>query len=305
MVPQPAQRAGNAKSSRRPSPKRIIVATLTSSLSPLVRRRTSARVARQLFDEHLRSLRRDRAARQGPELFLYRRAFDDMLERLDLIQRRFGRALLIGCPDPSWGDRLLERVGEVDIIDPGRLFAAAAGGRHGREDRLDVGPGSYDLVLAIGTLDSVNDLPRALLTLRFALRPDSLLLGAMTGGDSLPGLRAAMRAADRRMSNASPHVHPRVEPAALTSLLTAAGFAMPVVDVDRVQVSYEYFRDLVRDLRKMGATNVLTERSRRPLNRQAASAAAEHFASRAEGGRTIERFDLLHFAAWTPAAVNG
>ena len=225
-----------------------------------------------------------------------------MLDRLALVQRSFGRALLIGCPDQGWRDRMLGRVGEVHVVDPGPLFAAAAKGDRMDEDRLDVEPGSYDLCVAIGTLDSISDLPRALLTIRFALREDSLLLGAMTGGDSLPRLRSAMRAADVAMGEASPHVHPRVEPAALTSLLTAAGFAMPVVDVDRVQVGYRSLAGLVRDLRAMGATNVLTARSRRPLTRAAAAAAAEHFASRAEAGRTVERFDLLHFAAWTPAA---
>ena len=82
------------------------------------------------------------------------------------------------------------------------------------------------------------------------------------------------------MGAATPHVHPRIEPAALTSLLTSAGFTMPVVDVDRVQVSYQSFNDLVRDLRSMGATNILNARSRRPLTRSAACAAAAQFIGR-------------------------
>jgi NADH dehydrogenase [ubiquinone] 1 alpha subcomplex assembly factor 5 len=262
-------------------------------------------VVQELFDRKLRALRRDRAFRQGPELFLHERAFEDVLERLALVRRRFGSALLVGCPDPGWREPLLRHVETVRIVDPGPLFAVAAHGDRMDEDRLEVEPGSYDLCIAIGTLDSVSDLPRALLTIRFALREDSLLLGAMVGGDSLPRLRAAMRAADERMGAASPHVHPRIEPAALTSLLSDAGFIMPVVDVDRVQVRYESFRNLVRDLRAMGATNVLTARSQRPLTRTAAAAAAGHFSSHAEAGRTVERFDLLHFAAWTPAAGNG
>ena len=54
-----------------------------------------------LFDMKLRALRRDRAARIGPELFLFDRIFDDCLERLALVNRRFERALLIGCPNPA------------------------------------------------------------------------------------------------------------------------------------------------------------------------------------------------------------
>jgi NADH dehydrogenase [ubiquinone] 1 alpha subcomplex assembly factor 5 len=159
--------------------------------------------------------------------------------------------------------------------------------------------------LSVGALDTLNDLPRVLLAIRFALKEDSLALGALSGGDTLPALRAAMRAADESMGGASPHVHPRIEPSALAQLLADAGFAMPVVDVDRVAVSYRSLWDLVRDLRAMGATNILTARSRKPFTRSAMESASKQFDSRAEDGRVIERFELLHFAAWTPHPVNG
>ncbi|MEO6312134.1 MAG: methyltransferase domain-containing protein [Sphingomicrobium sp.] len=247
---------------------------------------------------NLRALRRDQAARLGPELFLYERAFADCLERLALVRRRFQSALILGCPDRAWPDRLREFVPEVEVADPGAQFAARSGGRQVVEDVWEPEPSRYDLCIAVGTLDSVNDLPRALLALRFALMPDGLLLGAVAGGDSLPRLRAAMRAADEVSGAASPHVHPRIDPPALAGLLSAAGFAMPVVDVDRVQVFYSTFGRLVGDLRRMGATNILDQRSRIPLGRAARAAAAEAFAS--TGDATIETFELLHFAGWTP-----
>jgi SAM-dependent methyltransferase len=258
-------------------------------------------VADDLFDQKLRALRRDRAFRRGPELFLHERAFGDILERLALVRRRFSNALLIGCFDPRWRDRLLDFADRVDVVDSAPLFAAAAGARCESEERLDVEPGSYDLCVAVGTLDTVNDLQRALLVIRFALRNDSLLIGALAGGESLPQLRAAMRAADEQVGAASPRVHPRIEPAAFTGLLSAAGFDMPVVDVDRVRVGYSSLWDLVRDLRAMGATNVLNARSTTPLTRKAAAAATERFLAEAEGKRVIELFELIHFAAWTPA----
>lgn len=257
-------------------------------------------MAKDLFDERLRALRRDRAFRRGPELFLHERAFDDIIERLSLVRRRFRSALLIGCLDARWRERLLRYADAVDVVDPGPLFARAAGGTCGPEERMDLQPGGYDLCVAVGTLDTVNDLPRALLLVRFALHEDSLFLGVVAGGNSLPRLRAAMRAADEHMGGASPRVHPRIEPAALAGLLSAAGFDMPVVDVDRVQVAYSSISDLVRDLRAMGASNVLTARSRQPLSRKAAQAAAEQFRAEAGDGKVIEQFELLHFAAWTP-----
>jgi NADH dehydrogenase [ubiquinone] 1 alpha subcomplex assembly factor 5 len=159
----------------------------------------------------------------GPELFLHERAFEDIMERLSLISRPFGSALLIGCGDPDWQKRLLQRVASVDLIEPDAL--------------LGIEPATYDLCVAVGWLDTVNDLPTTLLTVRFALNDDSLFIGAFPGGDTLPALRAAMRAADEHAGAATPHIHPRVDPSALAGLLSDAGFSMPVVDVYRVFVS--------------------------------------------------------------------
>jgi hypothetical protein len=184
------------------------------------------------------------------------------------------------------------------------LFAFRGGGEQLVEDAWQPEPQTYDLVLAVGTLDTVNDLPRALVALRWAMQSDALLLGAVSGGDTLPRLRSAMREADRIAGAATPHVHPRIEASALAPLLANAGFIDPVVDVDRLSVSYSSFARLIGDLRRMGATNILTQRSRSPLSRQAYAAAVQEFEGSAEGGRTAEAFEILHFAAWMPAAED-
>ena len=251
-----------------------------------------------LFDVQLRAKRRDRSARIGPELFLLQRAFDDCLERVTETGRSFDRALLIGCPDPAWRERLGLIVEQVSVGDPGPLFASAAGGQTIVEDRWEPVPESHDLVLAIGTLDAVNDLPLALRLVRSALRPRSLFLGAFSGGETLPQLRNAMRSADLTQGVASPHVHPRIEPSAVAPLLSQAGFQTCVVDVDRVPVAYRSLDRLVADLRAMGATNVLSARPRM-ISRAAYAAASKAFAHASEGERTIETFEILHFAAWT------
>lgn len=248
----------------------------------------------------LRGRRRDRAFRNGPELFLYDRAFEDCLERLALIRRPFKSALLVGCPDPGWRSRLEPLVESIDIVDPGQLFAKAAGGTCINEDQWDPPAQAFDLCLAMGTLDTVNDLPRALRLIRDSLTDNSLLIGAIAGGDCLPQLRRAMHHADQVSGGTSPHVHPRVEAASLAPLLTACGFVMPVVDVDRVQVSYETLGGLVTDLRRMGVTNILTSRAQTSILRKGRAIAEAAFRSTGDGSRTVETFEILHFAAWTP-----
>jgi hypothetical protein len=252
-----------------------------------------------LFDMHARALRRDRADRIGPELFLFDRAFEDCLERIALLQRHFERALLIGCPDPQWPKRLAAFANEVDVRDPGPRFAARSDGRIIVEDAWEPEEANCDLLLAVGTLDTVNHLPLALRFARCAMRADALFIGAMSGGDTLPQLRATMRAADAVSNAAVPHVHPRIEAAALAPLLTDSGFVNPVVDVDRVPVSYHSLERLVSDLRGMGAGNVLTARPHF-VGKTARAAAIQAFAAFGDGQRTVETFEILHFAAWTP-----
>jgi len=252
-----------------------------------------------LFDMGLRAARRDRAARMRSDRFLLERAFEDCLERIELVPHRFQSALLVGCPDRSWPQRLGQFAAEVDVAEPGAAFAAATGASRIVEDEWTPPQARYDLILALGTLDTVNDLPRALRLLRAAMTADALLIGAISGGDTLPRLRRAMQAADAVAGVASPHVHPRVEASAVAPLLEVAGFERPVVDVDRAQVAYASLGALVADLRAMAATNILVERSRLPLGRSAFRAASASFGAQ-DADRTVETFEILHFAAWTP-----
>src|SRR5687767_13628133 len=104
----------------------------------------------------LRALRRDRAFRTGPELFLHERAFDDCLERLELIRRKFKSALLVGCPQPNWRTRLERFATSIEAVDPGPLFARAAGGSCVVEDQWRPPPATFDLCVSIGTLDTIN-----------------------------------------------------------------------------------------------------------------------------------------------------
>lgn len=251
-----------------------------------------------LFDRQLRAIRRDRAARAGPELFLFNRAYDECLDRLRDIPRNFDRALLLGCPSPDWQSRLLTIAAEVDVRDPGAHFAAQASGMQVEEDRHDFGSGQYDLCVAVGTLDTVNELPLALRLIGRSLKRDAPLIGAVAGGNSLPALRAALIEAGRHEGRVVARSHPRIEAASLAQLLASAGFNMPVVDVDRVRLRYLDFDALVRDLRSMGATSVLAQRPP-PLSRAELQHCRQAFADRGSDGRTEEIVEILHFLGWS------
>ena len=253
----------------------------------------------EVFDRNRRRARRDRvAAGFAGHGFLHARMVDDMLDRLATVQRRFERALDLGCLDGKAGAGLRAQGLDVISADPGFRFARANGGVQCDEDRLPFADQSFDLVVACGGLDQVNDLPGALTLVRRVLKPDGLFLGAFLGAGSLPRLRAALLASEER---AVARIHPQIEVRAAGDLLARAGFALPVADADRVTLRYGSLFGLLRDLRGAGATSLLSGPVT-PLTRAALAAAAEHFAAAADpDGKTAETVEIIHLLGWAPA----
>ena len=159
--------------------------------------------------------------------------------------------------------------------------------------------GSLDLVVSALALQFVNDLPGALIQIRRALKPDGLFLAALIGGDSLTELRSAFAAAEVEVEGGiSPRVAPFADIRELGGLLQRAGFALPVVDSERVAVRYDSALALMRDLRRMGATNILHERQRRPLKRATLARMAEIYAERFSDRRRTHTFDVRNHLAF-------
>jgi hypothetical protein len=88
----------------------------------------------------------------------------------------------------------------------------------------------------------------------------------------------------------------------LGALLQRAGLALPVVDSDRLTVRYDSVFALTRDLRRMGATNILTERRRTPLKRATLQRMTEIYTRRYADpdGRLRATFEIVWLTGWAP-----
>jgi SAM-dependent methyltransferase len=171
------------------------------------------------------------------------------------------------------------------------------------EETLPFADGSLDLVTSALTLQFVNDLPGTLIQVRRALKPDGLLLAALVGGESLAELREAIAAAESEIEGGiSPRVAPFADVRELGALLQRAGFALPVIDNERLVVRYDSVFALMRDLRRMGATNVLHERRRKPLRRATLRRMTEIYAERFSDadGRLRASFEIVWLSGWAP-----
>jgi SAM-dependent methyltransferase len=225
---------------------------------------------------------------------------------LSAVLRRFARAIDLGTPADAVA-RALAKSGKAEWIVSTAPDAAQRDKSFPRlaadEEALPFTDGALDLVVSGLALQFVNDLPGTLIQIRRALKPDGLLLAALVGGDSLTELRQAFAEAESEIEGGlSPRVAPFADLRELGALLQRAGFALPVVDSDRLTVRYENVGALMHDLRRMGASNVLAERRRKPLKRATLMRMADIYAARFADadGRLRATFEIVWLSGWVP-----
>lgn len=262
--------------------------------------------APRVFDRPLLLQRRRRAAALGPAVFLLDRVAADMADRLAATLRRFERAVDLGTPTDAVRAALAghPRLGTLITMDT----LAAAGRTTGPavvadEEALPFADASLDLVVSGLALQSVNDLPGTFMQVRRALRPDGLFLAALLGGATLTELRQSFAAAESECEGGlSPRVAPFADVRDIGALLQRAGFALPVTDVDAVTVRYASPVALMQDLRRMGATNPLAERRRRPLRRSTLLRALQIYTERFSDadGRVRATVEIVWLSGWSP-----
>lgn len=231
-----------------------------------------------------------------------------LLERLDLLTEPPARVLDLGCGPGRAAAAIKRRWPRAQVIalDPAlpMLRQARARSRWWRPLRcvqaeaeaLPLVEGSIDLVFSSLALQWVQSLPRALGELRRVLRPGGLLLLSTFGPATLGELRQAFAAADN-----TPHVSPFTDLQSLGDALLAAGFRDPVADRDDFVLTYGAVRELMRELRDIGAVNGLDARRRSLTGKsrmQAMIAAYEAF--RDADGRLPASYEVLYAQAFAP-----
>lgn len=268
----------------------------------------------QIFDRH--ALRRNRA-RAAAHLrdydFLLRRATDDLADRLMVQNRTFDKALCLGCSTGYLRRELAARgllgtkITHWTDADITPEMLPPEGGLLLDEEALGLAPASHDLIVSFWGLHHVNDLPGALLQIRHALRPDGVFLAALPGNDNLSSLRTAFLETESAMlGGAQPHIHPFADLRDLAGLMQRAGFALPVADSDVVDVRYGTPLTLLRDLRGMGESNILTARTKAPLRRDVLAAAMAHFAAaNQDGDKTLAQFEICYLTGFAPQDAGG
>jgi len=247
------------------------------------------------------------AARYDAVAVLQSRVREELLGRLDVVRLQPAVVLDLGAGTGHAAAALKRRyrssqVVALDLAEGmlqqarrrqtllrrfGRVCADAA--------RLPLRDGSVDLVFSNLLLHWCNDPDAVFRECRRVLRPGGLLTFTTFGPDTLLELRRAWSAADGHT-----HVNRFIDMHDLGDALARCGLAEPVMDVDRIVVTYAEVRDLMRDLKAMGARNANAGRPRGLTGKATLDRMVAAYETMRRDGRLPATCEVVYGQAWCP-----
>jgi len=199
------------------------------------------------------------------------------------------------------------RVIALDLA-PGMLRAAAGHQRLFRRfervcadaARLPLPAASIDIVFSNLLLQWCEPLDAVLTEVRRVLKPQGFFAFSTFGPDTLKELRSAWAEADSYN-----HVNRFLDVRDVGDALLRAGLREPVLDVDRMQLTYGDGMSLMRDLKSLGARNATAGRPRSLLGRARLQRVLSAYEGFRKDGRLPATYEVIYGVAWGSETVGG
>ena len=232
---------------------------------------------------------------------------DELLSRLEGLAVQPGVVIDLGAGTGAATAELRRRYADAQVLAvdlaPGMLrelkrrsrFWRRLQGVAGDAMRLPLKSGSVDLVFSSLMYQWCDDLDAALAEAARVLKPGGLLLFSSFGPETLRELRSAWASVD-----AAVHVNHFVDMHDLGGALQRAGFAEPVLDVDRHLLHYADAMTLMRELKAIGAHNVNAGRAHGLTGRHRFAQMIEAYETRRAPAGLPATYEVVYAAAWRP-----
>ena len=244
-----------------------------------------------------------------------------MLEKLEVIRVQPARLLDVGS-GTGWGTRqLAERYPQAEVaaldIALGMLQHARGTSRWWRKlfsgrrehflcadvEALPLAANSMDMVWSNLALQWCNDLPATFGGLHRILRNDGLLIFSTFGPDTLRELRIAFQGVDGYN-----HLNRFADMHDVGDMLVAAGFADPVMEMEKITLTYDDARAVMQDLKSIGAHNATAGRATGMLGKERWARIVRNYETLRRDGKLPATFEIVYGHAWkvqSRQAVDG
>lgn len=160
-------------------------------------------------------------------------------------------------------------------------------------ERLPLARDSLDLVWSSLALQWVGEPDTAFREAHRVLKPEGLFLFATFGPDTLMELRAASADLD-----AHQHVNRFIDMHDLGDALVHAGFGNPVMEMERITLTYAALPGLLRDLKAIGAHTVLENRRAGLMGKAEWKRLTENYERFRRDGRLPATYEVVYGHAW-------
>jgi len=249
------------------------------------------------------------AQRYDQVAVLQREVGDRLLQRLDLLRLKPSRVLDLGAGTGRLSTALARRyrrarVVALDIAEPMLRVARERAPRFGRPryvcgdmEALPLADGCADMIFSNLSLQWCNEPDQVFAEFRRILRPGGVVMFTTFGPDTLRELRASWAGVDGYT-----HVNAFLDMHDIGDALVRAGLAEPVMDMETFTLTYGRLRDLMADLKALGAHNVTAGRPPGLTGKQRLKALEQAYEAYRGGGRLPATYEVVYGHAWAPAA---
>lgn len=234
-----------------------------------------------------------------------------LIDRLDVIRCNPGRILDLGAGTGECAHSLMQRFPSADMValdiagamlrktqqrigNTNQLSCICADGEH-----LPFADNSFDFIFSNLMLQWCTELEPVFSELRRVLTPGGLLLFTSFGPDTLMELRASWSGVDGYT-----HVNSFIDMHHVGDALVTTRWAEPVIDTERITVTYREVSTLMQDLKHIGAHNVTRHRPRGLTGRQKMNKVIEAYEQFREDGVLPASYEVVYGHAWAPDEKN-
>lgn len=250
----------------------------------------------------------ERAAAHYDEVaVLQREVGSRMLERLDLVRINPEVIVDVGCGTGVATTALMKKYRKARVVglDIAQGMLTSARKRApwfrklycvcGDAENLPLGEASCDMIFSNLTLQWCGELEQVFREFKRALKPGGLLMFSTLGPDTLKELRHSWAMAD-----GFNHVNAFIDMHDIGDALMRVQLAEPVMDAERLTLTYKDVFDLMRDLKTLGAHNVTAGRAPGLTGRKRLQAMRDAYEQFRSNGLLPATYEVVYGHAWAP-----
>ncbi|MFM9834827.1 MAG: malonyl-ACP O-methyltransferase BioC [Methylophilaceae bacterium] len=245
---------------------------------------------------------------------LQKQVREEMLSRLDLIKIAPQAILDAGCGTGHGSFSLQKRFKKSQVISLDLAFGMLQKTEAKRPilhkifgkkalvcadiENLPIAEARMNLVWSNLALQWCNDLDKSFAEAMRVLQPNGLYIFSTFGPDTLKELRAAT-------SNGNTHVSRFIDMHDIGDALTRAGFSAPVLDVEHYTLTYDNVKNVMLDLKAIGAHNATAGRGRGLTGKGFLSHLSTQYEQFRVNGKLPATFEVIYGHAWKPITTGG